>query len=115
MKIWIDGSGWNGRESKFCVAFEDGRVKKEILKEKRTNNEMEYMALIYALENCKEGDEIYTDSQLVAGQVTKGWRVTKEHLFPLVMRAKKLLKEKRELKIIWIPRESNYAGHMLEK
>ncbi len=46
MKIWIDGSGWNGKESKYCVAFKDGEVIEETIKEEKTNNEMEYMALI---------------------------------------------------------------------
>lgn len=113
MKIWVDGSGWNGKESRWCVAFEDGRILKKSIEERRTNNEMEYFALIKALEMCDKGDVIYSDSQLVVGQVTKGWRITKEHLFPLVMKAKKLIEEK-EAKLEWIPREENYAGHLLE-
>jgi len=113
MKIWVDGSGWNGKESKFAVAYEDGNCKKVRLPEEKTNNEMEYIALIEALESCSEGDEIFTDSQLVVGQVTKGWKVTKEHLFPLVMKAKKLVQEKK-VKITWIPRKENYAGSLLE-
>lgn len=113
MKIWVDGSGWNGKESRFVVAFENGYVKKGIIHERKTNNEMEYMALIYALENCSKGDEIFTDSKLVVGQTIGHWRVTKEHLFPLVMKAKKLIDEKK-IKLEWIPREENYAGHLLE-
>ena len=114
MKIWVDGSGWNGRESKYCIAFEDGIVIKEIIKEEKTVNEMEYMALIKALEVCNEKDEIFTDSQLVVGQVTKNWRITKEHLFPLVMKAKKLLQEKN-CSLAWVPRRENRAGNLLEK
>jgi len=113
MKIWIDGSGWNGKESKYCVAFEDGRVFKKILFEKKTNNEMEYEALLEALDKCSEGDEIFTDSRLVVGQVTENWKVTKEHLFSLVMKAKKLIQEKK-VKLSWITREENYAGGLLE-
>ena len=72
MKIWIDGSGWNGRESKFAVVFEDGRIVQEATREKKTNNVMEYESLIKALESCKEGDEIFTDSQLLVGHVGDG-------------------------------------------
>jgi len=75
---------------------------------------MEYSALIYALENCKEGDEIYTDSQLIVGQVMKGWKVKARHLLPFVLKAKELIKEKN-VKITWIPRNQNYAGNLLER
>lgn len=113
MKIYIDGSGFNGRESKYAVVFEDGKIIKEKFTEKRTNNEMEYEALIRALQFAEKGDIIYTDSQLVVGQVMKGWRITKEHLFPLAMKAKKLRNEKH-IPIIWIPRKENLAGNILE-
>jgi len=114
MKIWIDGSGWNGKESKFCVTTEDGEIILRRLDKRLTNNEMEYMALLGALEIANEGDTIYTDSKLVEGQVVKGWKCTKAHLFPLMMRARKLVKQKGvELK--WIPRKENKAGHLLEE
>ena len=113
MKIWIDGSGWNGRESKFAVVFEDGRVVQETTKEKKTNNVMEYESLIKALESCKEGDEIFTDSQLLVGHVLGGWKVRKKHLLPYVEKAQALVKEKK-VKLIWIPREENKAGKLFE-
>ncbi len=114
MKIWVDGSGWNGKESKYCVAFEDGKVIKEIIKEEKTNNVMEYMALIKSLEVCNEEDEIFTDSKLVVEQVMERWKIKKEHLFPFVMKARKLLKEKN-CSLTWVSREENVAGHLLEK
>jgi len=114
MKIWIDGSGWNGKESKYCVAFENGKVIKEIIKEKKTSNVMEYMALIKALEVCNEKDEIFTDSQLVVNQISGKYKIKKEHLFPFVMKARKLLKEK-SCSLAWISRKENFAGNLLEK
>lgn len=114
MKIFVDGSGWNGKESKYCVAFENGKVIKEIIKEKKTSNVMEYMVLIKALNDCNKKDEIFTDSQLVVNQISGKYKIKKEHLFPLVMKARKLLKEK-SCSLAWISRKENLAGNLLEK
>ena len=54
----------------------------------RTNNEAEYLALINALEYVKDTYKgqyidkliIKTDSQLLIGQLSKGWRVKQDHL-----------------------------------
>ena len=114
MKIFFDGSGWNGRESKYCVVFEDSRS--PILKrfsEKKTNNEMEYAGLLEALIQAKSGDAIFTDSQLIEGQVIKGWKVKAKHLQSLAKKAQSALLEKNAT-LTWIPREKNKAGHALE-
>ena len=113
MKIWIDGSGWNGHESRFAVVFEDGRIVRGATKEKKTNNVMEYESLIKALESCKEGDEIFTDSQLLVGHVLGGWKVRKKHLLPYVEKAKTLV-AKKKVKLTWVPREKNKAGKLFE-
>jgi ribonuclease HI len=113
MDIYVDGSGWNGRKSAYCVIINGKVILKEI-PEKKTNNEMEYAALLEAFSLAKEGDTILTDSQLVHGQVCKGWKVNYEHLRPLVAKAKKLLEEKK-LILKWIPREENKAGHIFEQ
>lgn len=112
--IYIDGSGFNGTKSRYAIAFENGNTIIEEIKEKKTNNQMEYAALIRALEECSEGDHIYTDSQLLVGQVVKGWKCTKQHLFPLMMKAKKLVEEKK-VKLRWVNRKDNLAGNLLEK
>ena len=114
MKIYIDGSGFNGKESKYIVAFEDGRLIKQEFKEEKTSNEMEYEALLKALEEAKQGDEICTDSQLIERQISGSYKVRAENLFPLFMKAKKLIGEKKVI-LKWIPREQNYAGNLLEK
>ncbi len=115
MRIYIDGSGWNRRESKAAIVTESGKEEIIRLKEKRTNNEMEYLALIIALEKyAKDGDEILCDSQLVVNQLLKGWKINYLHLRELNAKAKKLL-EKKKVKLIWIPREENKAGILIEK
>lgn len=114
MKIWIDGSGWNGKECKYCVAFEDGNNYTEKFTENHTNNEMEYEALLSLLRGTSvlEGDEILTDSLLVVNQVNGKWKVREPRLFPLCQEAQRLMKI-RNVSLSWIPREENKAGHLL--
>jgi ribonuclease HI len=113
MRIWTDGSGWNGRKCEYAVVFEDGRVIRELFQTKCTNNEMEYAGLLRALKECKEGDQIITDSQLLVGHVTKRWKVNKDHLRPLVDEAKRLLAEKKAT-LEWVGRDQNKAGILIE-
>ena len=113
MKIYIDGSGFNGEESKYVIAFEDGRLIKKQIKENKTSNEMEYEALLRALEEAKEKDEIYTDSQLLERQICGKYKVKAENLFPLFMKARKLI-EGKKVTLKWVPRDKNYAGNILE-
>ncbi len=114
-EIYVDGSGFNGTESKYCIVAEGKEPIITILKEKKTNNEMEYSALHAALRDyAKSGDVIYTDSQLLVGHLTKGWKQNYPRLKPLIGKCKKLLDEKK-VKLIWVPREENKAGKILEK
>jgi len=116
LEIWIDGAGalLDGQEAKTCVVFEDGDVK--VTRYGRaTNNEMEYTALIQALSDPRsEGATIYTDSQLLVGQLTKGWKVRAANLAPLNERARVLLLQ-RKTTLVWVPREENRAGKVLER
>jgi len=81
---------------------------------KGTANRAEYLSLIYALKLVKdrEGSIIfYTDSQLVWGQMTQGWKVNKNlDLFKEAMS----LFEHDHMKIVKIPRNLNEAGKLLE-
>ena len=116
MKIWIDGSGWNGKESKYAIAFGDGGTWIDRFNTEKTNNEMEYEALLYLLRGTSilPGDQIFSDSQLVVNQVNGKWKVKEPRLFPLCQEAQKLLII-REVILTWIPREKNKAGHLLER
>jgi len=75
MNIYIDGSGWNGKQCGYAIAMENGEQIVRWFSEEHTNNEMEYQALLNALyHNAQKDDVILSDSQLVVNQVTKGWR-----------------------------------------
>ena len=82
-----------------------------------TNNELEYLALIYALEYIKNRNytveiTIHSDSKLIVNQVNGGWRVTTEKLLPLYKKCRDKFSDNIKLK--WVPRERNFAGFVLE-
>jgi len=80
----------------------------------RTNNEAEYLALIKALKSRQAfGAVVYTDSQLLVGHLTKGWKVKKPQLKELWREANEL-RQRTGAKITWVPREKNKAGKLLE-
>lgn len=111
--IYVDGSGWNGRESRYAVVYENGRHILCRIPENKTNNTMEYYALIEALLSADTGDIIYTDSRLIEGQVVGNWKINKPHLYRLCMKARRIMKN-NNIQIVWIPREKNKAGHLLD-
>ena len=116
IKIYIDGGT---RGSRICLV--DKNENKIIIKTrggKPTNNELEYLALLYALayinNNYKNRNvTIYSDSLLVVNQINQKWRITTEHLIPLYEKCKRKLTDK--IKIVWVRRNRNLAGIYLEK
>lgn len=111
--IYTDGAGWNGRVSRWCVA-QHGKDPRVIVRlEKFTSNEMEYAALISALQEAPAGAMIRTDSRLVVGQVARGWKIQAKNLQGMADAAKQLVRQKQII-LVWIPRECNLAGIHLE-
>ena len=113
MKFYCDGSGWNGRESKWCVVH-DGKTNIERYDYERTNNEMEYAAVLWALNKAVCGDIILTDSQLVVNQVAGKWRCKEPRLKGYCDTVWEKVQDK-VVELVWIPREENLAGKVLEK
>ena len=115
VKIYVDGGT---RGSRICMVDKTNDV--TIVKTRGgnpTNNELEYLALLYALEYIKNrhGDEyveIYSDSKLIVTQVNGEWRVTTESLLPLYEKCSKKMRDNYILK--WVSRKYNLAGHILE-
>ena len=118
MDIYIDGGT---RGSRICLVDND----EEIVHVRRTktggvptNNELEYLALEFALHyinNRYKGKKvvIYSDSKLIVNQINGKWRVTTETLKPLYEKC--MRKMTNDIKIKWISRKFNLAGHVLEK
>lgn len=69
--FYTDGSSTIGVKSSFCVTDGKGVVIQKVDSDlnPKTNNEEEYRGVIWALENAKDGDIIYTDSLLVVNQI----------------------------------------------
>ena len=116
IKLYIDGGT---RGSRICLV--DKNTNETFVKKrggKLTNNELEYLALEYALQYIanKYSDDyitIYSDSQLVVNQISGKWRITTEHLLPLWEKCNKKMTEK--IKLVWVSRKQNLAGLVLEK
>lgn len=117
-KIYVDG----GVGSSYChVAWVDVIAKeaKFIIYpqgsgHKFTNNEAEYWAVIEALKvHLKQNIMLHSDSQLIVGHLSKGWKVNYEHLDNLRMEVVKLC-DHRNVDFRWCKRSKNIAGILLE-
>ena len=82
----------------------------ELIEGNHTGNEMEYMAVIRALKEATDGDEILTNSTLVAGQLSKHWHCNAWNLAVYLEEAKRLLAQKSGVKIVWVPYRNNLAA-----
>ena len=114
-RIFCDGAGsmFSGQKALIAIVFEGSKEIVEDFDSPATNNEMEYKSVQKALKICSRDDEIFTDSQLVVGQLTKGWNVNAENLRPFVEECKKLIAEKH-VQISWLSRDKNLAGKLIE-
>lgn len=82
-----------------------------------TNNVAEYTALIYALQEAlilkAESLKIMTDSQLLARQLNRIYKVKNARIALLYHQAVRLLSAFREFSIINIPRQDNCGADKL--
>jgi ribonuclease HI len=114
MKIWTDGSGWNGETSGYAIVFDMGRTAIVVREPvNKTNNEREYQAIIEALKLAHQ-DTIISDSQLCVFQINGIWKVKEKRLLPLCFEARRLLEEK-QCALVWERRDTNQAGFLLER
>lgn len=111
-EFWVDGGClMNGRENSTAYgSYSDGnKVIRLKFPEAKTNNEAEYDTLIallnaLAIETGNEGMRVYTDSKLLVGQLTMGWKVKAQNLQHRHELAANLLEVSRVL-LLWVPRE----------
>lgn len=112
--VYIDGGCTpNPGIMKICVVEGERETVKTL--DYGTNNEAEYLALLWALEYVSiAGDlTIYSDSQLVVNQVNGHWRVKSLNLQAFCIKAQEFM-EGRPVTLEWVPREQNTAGILLD-
>ena len=102
-------------EGETRVAQGNGLAGKEV-----TSNFAEYTALVEALKKLKElrieGDVVIrSDSQLLVGQMSQGWKIKGGGYIEKLHEAKELLREFGSVKFEWIPREMNQEADLLTR
>ncbi len=85
-----------------------------------TNNYAEYVALVEALKKLRElsieGDvTVRSDSQLLVGQMSKGWAVKGGGYLEKLKEARDLMKEFGSITFEWVPREKNREADLLSR
>lgn len=121
LEIYIDGAskGNPGPSGIGAVICQSGIVVKNISSfiGNATNNIAEYTALIYALQEASvlkaESLKIKTDSQLLARQLNKVYKVKNANISGLYEQAVLLLSAFKEVSIQSIPREENQGADRL--
>jgi len=117
--FYCDGSGYNGQVSKYAVVdHEAGKTYIKTFRRNFTNNVMEYVAVLYAMRICEDGDVVFTDSKLVVEQCNrdeaKRWKVNHPHLLKLQTHVLKWLEHKPNVELRWVGRRENVAGIILD-
>jgi len=120
--IYTDG-GSRGNPGPAAAAFvitdsdADELCAKGLYLGETTNNFAEYAAVCRALETAVQLDaddiELFSDSQLVVNQLNGTYRLKSQKLRPLFNKARRLLKEFKRQKIIFIERSKNSRADSL--
>jgi ribonuclease HI len=115
LTMFIDGAckGNPGAAAIGVVIKEDGKTIREISEAigEATNNIAEYSALICALEQAQKLKashlKIFTDSELLAKQITGHYQIKNEKLLLLYQQATNLAQGFKQIDVQHIPREEN--------
>ena len=123
-EIYVDGaSSGNPGDSGAGIYIRDGNGR-EVLQESislgtMTNNMAEYEALVRglhkAIEYAARDVIVYTDSQLVANQITGAYKIHNDRMRQYVLEVKKIVGNFDHFAIQYIPRERNRIADKLAK
>jgi ribonuclease HI len=119
--IYIDGaSRGNPGSSAIGVVIIDAKGNKRKIKKYlgiHTNNQAEYHALITALAAAKKLKKtyltIFTDSQLLANQINRLWKVRDAEIKALYQEARSLISSFKKVNLSHIPRNLNKEADRL--
>jgi len=118
--LYSDG-GCKGNPGPMRIAIYDCQYKENnLIKEVGvgTCNIAEYLGIRQAINivrhKYKNTDKIiiYTDSRLVEGHLNRNWKIKTN--VELVTEVKDLYNQFENIRVNWVNREKNLAGHMLE-
>jgi ribonuclease HI len=120
--VFVDGSS-NSRGSGARIILENNKgIVVEIsltLSFSVTNNTVEYDAFLDGLRTAQDMGarkvKIFTDSQLMASQVTGEFQVKEDHLQKYVQLVLERMKEFETVKVTHVPREQNTRADILSK
>jgi ribonuclease HI len=128
INIYTDGGAINNPgKAGIGVIIQFDNKTKEYAKEVgiKTNNQAEYLAVIFALEKIKQifGKNkikqleiiLNLDSQLVAKQISNEYKIKEKELFPYFIKLHNLKIDFGEIIINLIPREKNLADRLVKK
>jgi len=83
----------------------------------KTNNQAEYEALVLAFKEAKKlkakNLEIFSDSELLVGQMSSGWKVRSNNVKSLHIKARELLDNFDSVVFRGVPREENKGADKL--
>jgi len=114
ISIYVDGSG--GTNSGFGYFVKETGESFYEKKPELTNNQAEYLAIIFALNKYVDSNEeitIYSDSKNTVNQLNHEFAINNEELRDLAREAWGIIGKFSNLSIVWVPRKENLAGKML--
>ena len=114
VSVYVDGSG--GPNSGYGYFVKETGESFYEKKSELTNNQAEYLAIIFALNkfvDSKDDITIFSDSKNTVNQLNHEFAINNEHLRNLARDAWSIIGKFSNLSIIWVPRKENLAGKML--
>jgi ribonuclease HI len=114
ISVYVDGSG--GPDSGFGFFVKETGESFYEKKPDITNNQAEYLAIIFALKKFVDTNDeitIFSDSKNTVNQLNHEFAINNEKLRDLARESWLIIGKFSNLSIVWIPRKENLAGKML--
>ena len=112
MKIYCDGSVVQESDCAICIAIEGKKPQVMTIEKKKSIHKLEYLAIIWACESASKRSTIVSDSKKIVRLLN--FKKVNTVLQVYYDKAKELMNEKN-LKLVWITREKNIAGEVIDK